>query len=396
MTDTERPLTGLRVLDLSRVLAGPFVGRMLADLGADVVKVEPPEGDVTRKWGKSIAGLSGFYTQQNVGKRDICVDLRAGSGPALVRELATRRGRAGRELPARRDGRSTASSYAALSALQPAAVHAVGAAASARPGPRRAGRRTLRSCTPRAACSSARPMSTARARPTCASRSRIRPRRCTAWSACSARCCMRERSGRGQHIDISMLESMLATDDYAHLALDGAPARDGVVVNEVWDVVGGPIVLAGDFRWVWQRLHAAFELRRPDAGGRDDRGEGQASSRGGGGVPRAASASARRCSPRSSKAGLAFGEVKDSAEAMRSPTLAARGAVAHDRQSRGRHAHGDPVAVSLLCSRRAARARSRRTAASTTARCCASGSAWPTPRSTRWSPTARCWRKPAR
>ena len=61
---------------------------MLADLGADVVKVEPPEGDVTRKWGKSIAGLSGFYTQQNVGKRDVCIDLRAGGGPELVRELA--------------------------------------------------------------------------------------------------------------------------------------------------------------------------------------------------------------------------------------------------------------------------------------------------------------------
>ena len=88
MAELERPLNGLRVLDLSRVLAGPFVGRMLADLGADVVKVEPPEGDVTRKWGKSIAGLSGFYTQQNVGKRDLCIDLRVAAGPVLVRRLA--------------------------------------------------------------------------------------------------------------------------------------------------------------------------------------------------------------------------------------------------------------------------------------------------------------------
>jgi len=62
------PLSDLRVLDLSRVLAGPYAGRMLADLGAEVVKVEPPEGDVSRIWGKVTAGLSGYFTQQNVGK----------------------------------------------------------------------------------------------------------------------------------------------------------------------------------------------------------------------------------------------------------------------------------------------------------------------------------------
>src|SRR5690242_14346254 len=88
MTERTRPLEGLRVLDLSRVLAGPYVGRMLADLGAEVVKVEPPEGDVTRKWGRVIGGVSGYYTQQNAGKRDICVDLRASGGPELIARLA--------------------------------------------------------------------------------------------------------------------------------------------------------------------------------------------------------------------------------------------------------------------------------------------------------------------
>ena len=70
------PLEGLRVLDMSRVLAGPFAGRMLCDLGADVVKVEPPEGDITRYWGAEVGGLRGYFHQQNVGKRGICVDLR--------------------------------------------------------------------------------------------------------------------------------------------------------------------------------------------------------------------------------------------------------------------------------------------------------------------------------
>ena len=85
-----RPLDGIKVLDLSRVLAGPFAGRILHDLGAEVVKVEPPEGDVTRNWGKVRAGLAGYYTQQNVGKQNVCIDLSVKGGPDIVRQLAAR------------------------------------------------------------------------------------------------------------------------------------------------------------------------------------------------------------------------------------------------------------------------------------------------------------------
>src|SRR5215210_2139206 len=82
------PLGHLRVLDLSRVLAGPFAGRMLADLGADVVKVEPPAGDVTRLWGADIGGNPGYYHQQNVGKRNISIDLGNPRGAELIIALA--------------------------------------------------------------------------------------------------------------------------------------------------------------------------------------------------------------------------------------------------------------------------------------------------------------------
>src|SRR4051812_7601100 len=91
MTDARPdPLAGLKVLDLSRVLAGPFAGRMLRDLGADVVKLEPPEGDVTRFWGKVVGGVPGYYNQQNAGKRNICIDLRAAGARELVLQLAAK------------------------------------------------------------------------------------------------------------------------------------------------------------------------------------------------------------------------------------------------------------------------------------------------------------------
>ncbi|MAI57131.1 MAG: hypothetical protein CMP93_07800 [Gammaproteobacteria bacterium] len=83
------PLFGLKVLDFSRVLAGPFAGRMLSDLGAEVVKIEPPDGDITRMWGKDIGGLPGYYFQQNAGKRNISIDLRSEGAKELVLELHT-------------------------------------------------------------------------------------------------------------------------------------------------------------------------------------------------------------------------------------------------------------------------------------------------------------------
>ena len=83
------PLSGLKVLDMSRVLAGPFAGRMLCDLGADVVKLEPPEGDVTRLWGRKVAGIAGYYHQQNAGKRNISVNLSESQGVALVKSLVS-------------------------------------------------------------------------------------------------------------------------------------------------------------------------------------------------------------------------------------------------------------------------------------------------------------------
>lgn len=89
------PLTGLRVLELARILAGPWIGQLLADLGADVVKVEAPEGDDTRKWGPPfVEGVgeehlsAAYFHSANRGKRSITADFRSAEGQALVHRLA--------------------------------------------------------------------------------------------------------------------------------------------------------------------------------------------------------------------------------------------------------------------------------------------------------------------
>jgi crotonobetainyl-CoA:carnitine CoA-transferase CaiB-like acyl-CoA transferase len=82
-----RPLDGVRVLDLTRVLSGPHCTRMLRDLGADVIKVEPPAGDLTRFATPRRNGLSGYFVQQNVGKRNLSIDLSTTGGVAVVLEL---------------------------------------------------------------------------------------------------------------------------------------------------------------------------------------------------------------------------------------------------------------------------------------------------------------------
>jgi crotonobetainyl-CoA:carnitine CoA-transferase CaiB-like acyl-CoA transferase len=90
------PLAGLRVIDASTVLAGPYATMILADLGADVIKVEPPEGDATRGWGPPWVGdaaagtrTAAYYLAVNRNKRSIRLDLKAPDGPSVLRRLLT-------------------------------------------------------------------------------------------------------------------------------------------------------------------------------------------------------------------------------------------------------------------------------------------------------------------
>ncbi len=84
-----QPLNGIRVLDLSRVLAGPYCTMVLGDLGAEVIKVEPPEGDETRGWGPPFAGgESAYYLCVNRNKRGVVVNLKTEEGKIILCDLA--------------------------------------------------------------------------------------------------------------------------------------------------------------------------------------------------------------------------------------------------------------------------------------------------------------------
>src|SRR5438445_13416100 len=91
-TDPSAPLTGVRVLDAARVLAGPYCGQILGDLGADVIKVERPgQGDETREWGPPFLGaLSAYYLACNRNKRAVAIDLAHPEGHQLFRGLVER------------------------------------------------------------------------------------------------------------------------------------------------------------------------------------------------------------------------------------------------------------------------------------------------------------------
>jgi crotonobetainyl-CoA:carnitine CoA-transferase CaiB-like acyl-CoA transferase len=93
MTDATKPLTGIRVLDVTNVLSGPFCTHHLAHLGAEVIKVEMPgRGDLARQLGADPAlnriNMGVSFLAQNAGKRSITLNLKAAAGAALFRRLA--------------------------------------------------------------------------------------------------------------------------------------------------------------------------------------------------------------------------------------------------------------------------------------------------------------------
>jgi len=256
----EFPLAGLKVLDFSRVLAGPFAGRMLSDLGADVVKIEPPEGDVTRYWGKVIADIPGYYHQQNAGKRNICIDLRASGAIELVEKLVAE---ADILIENYRPDvmERLGIGYESLSKINPALIM-LSISGFGRHGPElrrpayapvvhaEAGlihRYARRSQSPHHDL----PLSVA---DTNASLHGL--------VATLSAVIMRGRTGQGQHIDMAMIDATTATDDQLHYDLEDSH-HTGPLPNDIWDTPVGTILLSTDFRLFWKRLTAEMGIEDP-------------------------------------------------------------------------------------------------------------------------------------
>ncbi|MCS5681331.1 MAG: CoA transferase [Acidimicrobiales bacterium] len=251
-----RPLEGIKVLDMSRVLAGPFAGRILNDLGAEVVKVEPPEGDITRHWGKVRAGLAGYYTQQNVGKRNVCVDLQAEGGPELVLRLATE---ADVLIENFRPGimKRYGLAYDDLCRVNEKLVMlSISGFGQEGPESTRAAYAPIlhgeSGWLQRSAEWNNRPVTDLNlsAADTNAS--------LHGTIGLLAALRVAELTGEGQHIDMCMLDAFLSTDDASHVGLD--EVRYTAAGGLVWEGVDGPVLTAGDFRWIWKQLHQVHGL----------------------------------------------------------------------------------------------------------------------------------------
>jgi CoA:oxalate CoA-transferase len=251
------PLAGLRVLDMSRVLSGPFAGRMLADLGADVVKIEPPDGDSSRLWGEVRAGLSGFYTQQNAGKRNVCVSLADPAGVEVVRRLA-----AGADVVIEnfrpRVAQRLGIGWNDLSRRNPRLVMlSISGYGQDEPDPPRPAFAPIIHAASGLVERQARSDKAPPADPMLSIADLVAGLHGLVAVLAALR--LADLTGTGQFIDMSMLDAMLAIDDYAHHYIDQSEV--GRLGGLLWPVRSGYVMTAGDLRHTWKRLSAAHGLQ---------------------------------------------------------------------------------------------------------------------------------------
>ena len=262
MSSVGFPLEDVRVLDLSRALSGPYVGRLMADLGAEVVKVEVPGADITQVFGPRSHGHSGLYVQANAGKSNISVDLGTAAGAKLLRELA-------------------ATADVVIENFRPGTLDRLGV-----------GWEALRVVNPTLVLLSISgfgqwgPEATRQAyAPVLHAETGLLGRQAMVdggqphdivmaladsiaglhgMIGIMAALRLAEHCGVGQHVDISMFEAMLATDDYTHYSLEGTQADMSIARGTIYHAPGGPLMISADPKFLWHRLSDAHGLTDPD------------------------------------------------------------------------------------------------------------------------------------
>ena len=253
------PLEGLKVLDFSRVLAGPFAGRMLSALGAEVVKVEPPEGDSSRLWGRMTAGISGYFNMVNAGKRSIAIDLRAPGAQELVLALVKQADVLVENF--RPDVMARLGiGYETLAATNPELIM-LSISGFGRDGPE-----------------SQRPAYAPIVHAELGLIDRVGRQKGVQLDlplsvadtnaglhglvALLSAVIMRARTGLGQHIDMAMMDATLMCDDQLHFEIEDAEATRNLP-PDMWETGAGPILVSVDFRWLWKLLTSGFGVVDP-------------------------------------------------------------------------------------------------------------------------------------
>lgn len=319
----EHPLQGLKVLDFARVLAGPFAGRMLSDLGADVIKIEPPDGDVTRFWGREIANIAGYFHQQNAGKRNLCIDLRANGAVDLVKSLVEqadivienyrpdvmdRLGIGYEDLKSVNEGLIMLSISGfgrnGPESRRPAYAPVIHAEAGLIYRDSRKNEVDLHDL----------PLSVA---DTNASLHGL----IGVLSALH----MRNRTGKGQHIDIAMIDATMATDDQLHYDLETANGT-GPMPNEIWDTPNGPVLLSTDFRLLFRLMVEHLSLVDPSTPAME-LPEKIAARRAAVGEFINTLDTWDKFSAAMKAINVAWGQVRNAKDAREQPTVAARGSI---------------------------------------------------------------------
>jgi CoA:oxalate CoA-transferase len=232
------PLAGIRVLDFSRVLSGPHCARNLADLGAEVIKVEAPEGDMTRSSFPRVNSIATYFTQQNVGKQNVSLDLKKPEAVELLLRLAEHADVIVENF--RPDVMTRMGlGYAAVAARNPRIVYAsISGYGATGPWVNRRAYASVIEAEAGMLTMQAEAHGGHLANDPLSHADVYTGLECAL--AIAAALFQRERTGHGQHIDVSMAETMLYVNEHVHWEL----MRDLEGINGDDDV---PSFLTGDY-----------------------------------------------------------------------------------------------------------------------------------------------------